>query len=76
MLHKSNVTAACDLSAAALEARAGILIALENVKVNLSAIHDSEYVDAMTKWAENIDAESQRLLAVIREGVADMTGGK
>ena len=76
LLHKSNVTAACDLSAAALEARAGILIALENVKVNLSAIHDSEYVDAMTKWAENIDAESQRLLAVIREGVADMTGGK
>ena len=76
LLHKSNVTAACDLSAAGLEARAGILIALENVNVNLSAIHDSQYVDAMTKWAENIDAESQRLLDVIREGVKDMIGGK
>ena len=76
LLHKSNVTAASDLSVAAIEARAGILVAIENVNINLSAIHDSEYVDAMKKWAENIDAESQRLLAVIREGVADMTGGK
>ena len=76
LLHKSNVTAACDLSAAALEARAGILIAIENVNVNLAAIHDTEYVSTMRKWAENIDAESQRLLDVIREGVADMTGGK
>ena len=76
LLHKSNVTAACDLSAAGLEARAGILIAFENVNVNLSAIHDPQYVNAMTKWAENIDAESQRLLDVIREGVKDMIGGK
>ena len=76
LLHKSNVTAASDLSVAAIEARAGILVAIENVNVNLAAIRDAEYVAKMTKWAENIDAESQRLLAVIREGVADMTGGK
>ena len=76
LLFRSNRTAACDLSAAALEARAGILIALENVNVNLSAIRDSEYVAEMSRWAENIDAESQRLLTLIREGAAKMSGGK
>lgn len=76
LLGKSNVTAAVDLSAGALEARAGILIALENVNVNLAAIRDEVYVGEMSKWAEDIDAESQRLVAVIREGVAEMTGGK
>ena len=76
LLHRSNVTAACDLTAAAIEARAGILIALENVYVNLSAIHDSGYVAAMRERAANIDAESQRLLGAVREGVAEMTGGK
>ena len=75
LLFKSNVTAACDLSAAALEARAGILIALENVNVNLSAIRDSEYVKGMREWAESIDGESGRLLAVIRKGVSEMSGG-
>lgn len=76
LLHKSNVTVAVDLVAAAIEARAGILIAIENVNVNLAIIRDENYVNEMRKWAENIDAESQRLLAVIREGVAEMTGGK
>ena len=76
LLFRSNVTVSSDLSAAALEARAGILIALENVNVNLSAIRDSEYVDRMRNWSENIDAESRRMLNVIREGVAEMTGGK
>ena len=76
LLYRSNATAACDLSAAALEARAGILIALENVNVNLGSIRDSEYVNRMRKWAENIDAESHRLVKVIREGVAEMSGGK
>ena len=76
LLHRSNATAACDLSVAGLEARAGILIALENVNVNLSAIHDSGYVAEMQKWAENIDTESQRLLDLIHKGVAEMSGGK
>ena len=76
LLGKSNVTAAVDISAGALEARAGILIALENVNVNLAAIRDEVYVGEMRVWAENIDAESQRLVAVIREGVAEMMGGK
>ena len=75
LLFKSNVTACVDLSAAAIEARAGILIALENVNVNLAAIHDDEYVSRMRAWAENIDAESRRLLDVIREGAAKMAGG-
>ena len=76
LLHRSNATAACDLSVAGLEARAGILIALENVNVNLSAIHDSGYAAEMRKWAENIDTESQRLLDLIHKGVAEMSGGK
>ena len=76
LLHRSNATAASDLSVAGLEARAGILIALENVNVNLSAIHDSEYAAEMRRWAENIDTESQRLLDLIRGGVAEMSGGK
>ena len=76
LLFKSNTTAAVDLSAAALEARAGILIAVENVNVNLAAIRDGEYVADMRAWAENIDTESQRLLTVIRDGVAEMSGGK
>ena len=76
LLHKSNATAASDLTVAGLEARAGILIALENVNVNLAAIRDSEYVTRMRAWAENIDTESQRLLTVICDGVAKMSGGK
>ena len=76
LLHKSNATAASDLTVAGLEARAGILIALENVNVNLAAIRDSEYVTRMRAWAENIDTESQRLLTVICDGVAEMSGGK
>ena len=75
LLFKSNVTASVDLSAAALEARAGILIAIENVNVNLSAIKDEGYVHDMRTWAGNIDAESSRLLAVVREGAAKMAGG-
>ena len=75
LLHKSNVTACVDLSAAGIEARAGILIAIENVSVNLAAIRDEGYVQEMRTWAENIDAESRRLLDVIREGVAEMAGG-
>ncbi len=76
LLHKSNATAASDLSAAGLEARAGILIALENVNVNLAAIRDAEYVARMRTWAENIDTESQGLLDLIHKGVAEMSGGK
>ena len=76
LLGKSNVTACIDLSAAAIEARAGITIALENVNVNLAAIRDGEYVSRMRAWADDIDAESQRLLALIRVGVAEMMGGK
>ena len=76
LLFKSNVTAAVDLSAAVLEARAGILIALENVGVNLAAIRDEEYVKEWRAWSDNIDAESQKLLDVIRAGVAEMTGGR
>ncbi len=76
LLFRSNVTAASDLAVAGIEARAGILIALENVNVNLSAIRDSEYVNKMREWAENIDSESERLLIVIRKGVCEMSGGK
>ena len=76
LLHKSNATAACDLSVAGLEARAGILIALENVNVNLAVIRDTEYVARMRAWAENIDTESCRLLDLIHKGVAEMSGGK
>ena len=71
LLHKSNVTAAV-----ALEARAGILIALENVGVNLAAIRDEEYVKEWRAWSDNIDAESQKLLDVVRAGAAEMTGGR
>ena len=76
LLFKSNVTAASDLSVGAIQARAGILTALENVYVNLAVIRDAEYVSEMRTWAENIDAESQRLLNVIRDGAAKMSGGK
>ena len=76
LLFKSNVTAAVDLSAAVLEARAGILIALENVGVNLAAIRDEEYVKEMREWSAGIDAESTRLLETVRAGVTEMTGGK
>ena len=76
LLFKSNSTAACDLSAAALEARAGIMIALENVNVNLAAIKDSEYVNKMRSWVENIDSESKKLLDIICNGVSEMMGVK
>ncbi|MBQ7592764.1 MAG: cyclodeaminase/cyclohydrolase family protein [Synergistaceae bacterium] len=76
LLFKSNVNAACDLSAAAIEARAGILIALENVNVNLPGVKDAEYVGKMRAWVSEIDAASEKLLREIREGVAKMSGGK
>ena len=76
LLFRSNVNAACDLSAAALEARAGILIAIENVNVNLPGIKDSEYVWNMRAWASEIEADSKNLLEEIREGVARMSGGE
>ena len=76
LLFKSNATAASDLSVAAIQARAGILTSLENVNVNLAVIRDTEYVARMQAWAESIDTESQRLLNVIRDGAAKMSGGK
>lgn len=75
LLFRSNASAACDLTVAALEARTGILVSLENVNVNLAVIRDSEYVERMRRWAENIDKESQRLLKLIRNGAAKMSGG-
>ena len=76
LLFRSNATAASDLTVAALEARTGILVSLENVNVNLAVIRDEEYVSRMRAWAENIDKESQRLLELIRKGAAKMSGGK
>ena len=76
LLFKSNATAASDLSVAAIQARAGILTSLENVYVNLAVIRDTEYVARMQAWAESIDTESQKLLDIIRDGAAKMSGGK
>ncbi len=76
LLFRSNATAAVDLKVAALQARTGILVSLANVNVNLAVIRDDDYVAKMRKWAENIQTESQRLLALIDRGTAKMSGGK
>lgn len=68
LLHKSNISAVCDLSAAAVEARAGILIALENVNINLSFIKDSSFVSEKRSWAEKINSDSEALLNKIKLG--------
>ncbi len=69
IIHKSNATAECDLVAAALEAHAGIKIALVNVNVNLAAITVRDFVEFKREWAENIDNEADKLLREIQEAV-------
>lgn len=69
LVGKSNRTAACDLSAAALQAHAGIVSALENVSVNLKAIRDEAYCAEMSSWSEGVMREAEELLAAIIEGV-------
>ena len=69
LVGKSNRTAACDLSAAALQAHAGIVSALENVSVNLKAIHDTEYTAKMSSWSESVMNEADKLLRSTLEEV-------
>ena len=71
LVGKSNRTAACDLSAASLQAHAGIVSALENVSVNLKAIHDAEYVSQMSSWSESVMREAEELLTATIQGVRE-----
>lgn len=71
LVGKSNRTAACDLSAGALQAHAGIINALENVRVNLKAIHDAEYVSQMSSWSESVMREAEELLTTTIQGVRE-----
>ena len=71
LVGKSNRTAACDLSAAALQAHAGIVSALENVSVNLRSIHDTQYTADMSSWSESVLREADELLSATIEGVRE-----
>ena len=70
IIHKSNSTAECDLAAAALEAHAGIKIALVNVNVNLAAITVRDFVEIKRAWAENIEHDADKLLREIQEALS------
>ena len=69
LVGKSNPTAACDLAAAGLEAHAGIFIAMDSIRANLSVIKDTEYVAHVKAWADNAEHEADTLLREIQEGV-------
>ncbi|MDR1740309.1 MAG: cyclodeaminase/cyclohydrolase family protein [Synergistaceae bacterium] len=63
LLGKSNASAASDLVVAALQAYAGLLGAVENVRVNLPFIRDAEYVAAKREWMKRVSSEAGRVLA-------------
>ena len=69
LVGRSNPSAKSDLLAAGIQARSGILIAMDSINANLSVIKDSEYVSKIREWAENILIESENLLREIQEGV-------
>lgn len=62
---RSNPTVSSDLKAAAIHAQAGIDTALENVDINLSAIHDPEYKEQMLSWVEKVEDDSEKLYDAI-----------
>lgn len=69
LVGKSNISAACDLAAAAFEAKSGIDIAMLSINANLSAIKDSEYVAKTRAWSENAELEAENLLREILEAI-------
>ena len=63
LIGKSNITAECDLTAALSQCYAAINIALENVRVNLAFIKDSQYNAQISEWAANSERESKELIS-------------
>lgn len=67
---RSNSNAASDLSVGAMQAYAGLMGALDNVRINLPAIKDRSYADEKAAWADGAEAEASSLLAGIRAAAA------
>ena len=63
LIGKSNITAECDLTAALSQCNAAINIALENVRINLAFIKDSQYNAQMSEWVLNSERESKELIS-------------
>ena len=68
---KSNTNASSDLGVAALMLGAGLKGAWLNVKINLSGIKDTEYVDEMEKKGEKILGAAENLASKIYESVLE-----
>ena len=69
LLNKSNVNAKSDLAVGAVQAHAGLLSALENVRVNLDALErlgsDGQYIAIKREWMSEISREAGELLSGI-----------
>jgi formiminotetrahydrofolate cyclodeaminase len=72
LLGKSNVQAASDLAVGATQAHAGLKGALANVRINLPAMKDAEYVAKKKSWAERMEKEAAALLQTVEKGVAEL----
>lgn len=59
--HKGNQNAVTDACVAMMTARTCVLGALLNVRINLTSIHDDEFVERMSKQADELEAEAIRV---------------
>ena len=59
--HKGNQNAVTDACVAMMAARSCVLGALLNVRINLTSIHDKEFVDTMRKKADELEANAIRV---------------
>ncbi|MBR1418542.1 MAG: cyclodeaminase/cyclohydrolase family protein, partial [Synergistaceae bacterium] len=66
LLNKSNVNAKSDLIVGAVQAHAGLLSALENIKINLDALErlgsDAQYIAIKREWMKELELEAEELL--------------
>lgn len=72
LLNKSNINAQSDLIVGAVQAHAGLLSALENVRVNLDAIerlNQDAKILCKREWMRGLEREAESLLKEIRVGV-------
>ena len=69
LLNKSNANAKSDLVVGAVQAHAGLLSALENIKINLDALErlgsDAQFIASKREWMKELELEAEELLTGI-----------
>jgi len=71
IIDKCNSNAISDIAVGALEAWTGLQGALLNVRINLSSIKDTEYVDQKQNWITEIANEGEILSEKIKKAVSE-----